>query len=460
MLYNPINAISNNMDGLHYYIYLLRNRISYYRYVFYYGFNVFTLIRTVAFLYSLYDLIMDIIGLKESSFYMIVLFGISILWTAIDYIVNYGDKYTVIEEIPDYYSNIHFVENRLNNGETERKEWKRIDIKNKNITDRVFVRDEVNAFLQNTKTINYTEKPDYKNLIQKIIRNNWDIYMPYLKRQYLDANYTGSLFFNEKKYGISNEFDETSLNVTLHKTCYYDSFLTDIAPGKKIVYRKNGKVVSELTGDLSCVTETGNGLKQLKNVGEYVGSNHPGVSTLLFYHSKIRLYRQSRILQSSPSKYSPTGSGSVDYNDIKKSGNTSNFVDVVRYGMNRELFEEVFDNPKVIYDDYVDTRIIGYFKWVRKAGKAEFIGISKMKKNMLIKNSNAEHDGEGEYVDLDALTVEDLMNSIKAILSDIENDTVNAGDYSIPVVVALKILYELCEKVSDKSQSPEKVLFE
>ena len=128
--------------------------------------------------------------------------------------------------------------------------------------------------------------------------------------------------------------------------------------------------------------------------------------------------------------------------------------------MNRELFEEVFDNPKVIYDDYVDARIIGYFKWVRKAGKAEFIGISKMKKNMLIKNSNAEHDGEGEYVDLDALTVEDLMNSIKAILSDIENDTVNAGDYSIPVVVALKILYELCEKVSDKSQSPEKVLFE
>ena len=399
------------MDGLHYYIYLLRNRISYYRYVFYYGFNVLTLMRTIAFLYSLYDLMMDIIGLKESNIYMVVLFGMSILWTAIDYVINYGDKYTVIEEIPDYYSNVHFVENRLNNGETERKAWKRIDIKNKNVTDRVFIRDEVNSFLQNTKSIDYKEKPEYKKLIQKTIRTNWDRYMPYLKRQYLDANYTGSLFFNEKKYGISGEFDETSDDVTLHKTCYYDSFLTDIAPGKKIVYRKNGIVLSELTGDLSCVEETRSGDKLLKNVGEYVCSNHPGVSTLLFYHSKIRLYRQSRILQSSPSKYSPTGSGSVDYSDIRKSGNTGNFIDVVRYGMNRELFEEVFDNPKITYDDYVETRIIGYFKWIRKAGKAEFIGISKMKQNMLIKNSNAEHDGEGEYIELNALTVEELMNS-------------------------------------------------
>ena len=71
--------------------------------------------------------------------------------------------------------------------------------------------------------------------------------------------------------------------------------------------------------------------------------------------------------------------------------------------------------------------------------------------------SKVELTGDEHYIK--ANTVEILMESIKRELPDIENDVINAGNYSIPCVIAMRYLYEMCKEVDDKQIAPETALF-
>jgi hypothetical protein len=88
------------------------------------------------------------------------------------------------------------------------------------------------------------------------------------------------------------------------------------------------------------------------------------------------LWKQTDEAIGSPGKLVPTGSGSSDADDYRGPGNALN---AIQYGMQRELYEEcsLKELPQNTRK-FVDTKIIGYFRWVNQGGKPEFVGISKL----------------------------------------------------------------------------------
>lgn len=75
------------------------------------------------------------------------------------------------------------------------------------------------------------------------------------------------------------------------------------------------------------------------------------------------------------------GSGSANHADI--SFDKADFKNVLRYGMVRELMEEGgllthIDANRIQALALENTSVLGFFRWVRRAGKPEFIGVTKL----------------------------------------------------------------------------------
>ncbi len=75
-------------------------------------------------------------------------------------------------------------------------------------------------------------------------------------------------------------------------------------------------------------------------------------------------------------------SGSANWEDCKKHlGKPDGLRTAVINGMNRELWEESVGKRSVKKQKFtgcLTTRITGYFRWLTKAGKSEFVGVSRL----------------------------------------------------------------------------------
>ncbi len=68
----------------------------------------------------------------------------------------------------------------------------------------------------------------------------------------------------------------------------------------------------------------------------------------------------------------PTGSGSADARDIID----TDFQRTIIHAMERELQEESMANKDQSHD--FQTMILGFYRWVSRGGKPEFVGITKL----------------------------------------------------------------------------------
>jgi len=118
--------------------------------------------------------------------------------------------------------------------------------------------------------------------------------------------------------------------------------------------------------------------RTLKSIAESDLANIIGVSTLAFTSDgMLVLIRQGGDVESSRGLWAPSGSGSMDRADVRASrhfGRHPRLKDVVRYAMERELIEEC----PLPFRDIIHTKVIGYFRWVNKGGKPEYLGLTKL----------------------------------------------------------------------------------
>lgn len=72
----------------------------------------------------------------------------------------------------------------------------------------------------------------------------------------------------------------------------------------------------------------------------------------------------------------PTGSGSCDWEDTvrARSGEVDLHATLAR-AMEREFMEESFGGAPVTLR--CETRVLGYFRWIRRGGKPEFVGVTR-----------------------------------------------------------------------------------
>ncbi len=263
----------------------------------------------------------------------------------------------------------------------------------------IFFSAAFNARLAEVRPIAAVRDPDREKALREAVDARWEAGQGrFLRRAWLDALEQGRPFFNEEKFGVSGPLDPELNSVPVHKCRYYDAFLTNIIPGKRLLDPDTGK---ELCPPWQPPTDPEGRLTEADSLR--VMADDPGVSTLLLYHGRLICWRQARLSDSSPGLLVPAGSGSPDWNDyLRCAGDPDGFRRALICGMERELNEESFGGRAG--PDCFETRLLGAFRWLRKAGKPEFIGLTRLREGVSLPLApNAEEVGSGCSIELSAL---------------------------------------------------------
>ncbi len=106
-------------------------------------------------------------------------------------------------------------------------------------------------------------------------------------------------------------------------------------------------------------------------------ANYIGASTIAITKDDyIIIGQQGDHSKANPGRYAPSGSGSVNYSDLKVS---RNFNSLLINAMEREFSEENNCSPE---KDSIKTILIGYCRLIERGGKPDFFGITRINKNL------------------------------------------------------------------------------
>ncbi|MDY6991666.1 MAG: hypothetical protein SVR94_03535 [Pseudomonadota bacterium] len=217
----------------------------------------------------------------------------------------------------------------------------------------------------------------YEKKVLNNIKEYWDDV-----HEFLSLKSKGqSRLFNESKVAIMSQLDSEITEITLGKTSYFTSVITNEACSH--VIEKYGLIIKDFRVLFPIYFE--NDQAYLEPIGvSSLMSNDIGISTLALTEDNYLFYWvQNQYAQQSQGSLAPTGSGSSDWDDTNKA---NNFISLIQYGMARELWEEsqLQNNSqyKLTKEDKLmlakNTYVIGFFRWVKRGGRPEFIGISRI----------------------------------------------------------------------------------
>ncbi|MEV6345995.1 hypothetical protein [Actinoplanes sp. NPDC051851] len=189
--------------------------------------------------------------------------------------------------------------------------------------------------------------------------------------------------------------------VNLSRTRYFSMVVTnylverDLVDGKGRVVFRGSSLVTGAPGD------------PLETLKESSLANVIGASTLAFAEDNLAvLVRQSSNSLSSGLLWAP-GSGSMDLRDVRslRFVRSQPLAAIIRATMERELTEEASLQP----DEIMWTEINGYFRWVNKGGKPEYVGVTRLQGNA--------NDFKGRRV---RLTERGYVDSVETVTIDLE----------------------------------------
>lgn len=236
------------------------------------------------------------------------------------------------------------------------------------------------------KTIKYIHI--YRSVLVKFLNCKW---------RNLCSN--GGLFFNEEKLCMANElYDRKEANkyiVSLCKGSYYNSYLTNNIYNKKIKYK-------------GFILESPLNIRnyEIQSLFDSIMGDHIGVSTLAISKDGfIIIMCHNNRTNINANKLQPTGSGSVDFKDIKKG---PNFINIIKYAAVRELIEET-NVPNSLINE---TIITGFYRDLNRAGKPEFCCITFLNEDFMDINEVLIPNGKEESDEILRIRIFDKDGSI------------------------------------------------
>jgi len=233
---------------------------------------------------------------------------------------------------------------------------------------------KIDSYIQ-LNTLTFCEDIEKKKtIIHQIEKNNGNLL--FLHFNYKKALASKKMFFNADKFCLSQDIvPRHDLKVFCHNGSYYDTYLTNIIAGKQLLL--NNKIIADATNMFPI--QTGEGVSFFKSISESNLNNEIGVSTLgITLDNYLILRTQLNSAQSSSNLLIPTGSGSCDWADIQG----EDFTSTITTAMQRELWEENIDTHVCSNSSVGTTKLLGYFRWVEKGCKPEFVGITKLNVNL------------------------------------------------------------------------------
>lgn len=203
---------------------------------------------------------------------------------------------------------------------------------------------------------------------------------------------------NDTKFGLSGVLGKTFLNAQVYKIGYFDSLVTNEAFRNQIYTRverlgEHDKPKPHTRLDEFFPIYPSGGAWYLKPFPTPDIANHVGITTLaLTADNEVVLHRQAAGMAIGEGQVVVSGSGSVDYADLERSDHNGDLLKVIRYSMARELSEEASrvgkgfevkwlkkkNHATRISEALTGTIITGFFRWVNRCGKPEFIGVTKL----------------------------------------------------------------------------------
>lgn len=171
--------------------------------------------------------------------------------------------------------------------------------------------------------------------------------------------------------------------VTVKKSYYYDALLTAEAFRSRIFRTNidgNTEVFTDLTTYFPVKKELIGGADHLRfvpDLHEQV-SGHIGITSLLFTENRrVAMLFQGSTKAIDANSVTVGGSGSMNYDDLKGTKN-HDLKEAVRFAMAREVAEETGMKAQ-LGTLIANTRVTGFFRWINRCGKPEFVGITHTK---------------------------------------------------------------------------------
>lgn len=311
--------------------------------------------------------------------------------------------------------------------------------------DLVFVSQKLNLYLQTTPL--KISMSDSKNKhIKSYLQRHRDVLLQYLNYYFFSSLKHNRQFTNDEKFCLSKDIALNTAHVSCHKAGYFDSFLTNQTTGTTLVIQDN-KHTTISTEHIFPADTDPEGHRILSDVNSSSMNNHIGCSTLgISLDHKIIVWEQGKTTQFSRGLLTPTGSGSANASDIEG----QDFQKTLVTAMERELREE--SNPdKSLIGVQNKTKILGFYRWVSRGGKPEFIGLTKLPGNAdMYKPGIGEVRSEKSAIHhhFEIKTIDQIPTAISQIR--------RTGTLSIPLFMCL---YQLEEMYKTQKEELETFIF-
>jgi hypothetical protein len=287
----------------------------------------------------------------------------------------------------------------------------------------------------------------HRHQVRAAIRENREFCLSHITRMFEQSRAENIHFINESKWCLASELQLSADMIDVHKGRYFDSYCTNEAC-TTVLIDNHGNERSGF-GLFPHVINT-DGSANLLDLESAAVNNHAGLSTLVITsdHQFVVWQQGSRNIES-PRHIVATASGSGDFGDV----DLFSLRRTVKNGMVRELREEGLRRG-VHYSNGAPegTAVIGFFRWIARGGKPEFLGITRLP----IKASEMQPDGREVIHPKDGrsrLKNTFLLNNIAALphvidqIHALEDTSVNGGTIllSLPLRVILSRLKEMLE---------------
>ncbi len=309
----------------------------------------------------------------------------------------------------------------------------------KGLPESVAMSEELNAALWYS-TVDASEDRTAFDSLEARLRNDGRLFTDVLKLKYASLG-DSQRFFNEDKVCLGTDLLAVSDPVTVFRGTYYHGYLTNELATQRVDSR-DARPLNRYSGCSQPVFVQCGVRYELSAIAASTMSNHIGASVLLFTSDRRIQYWRHIHGEHNIGKASATGSGSCDWSDwAELSSDRRSLSAMVLRAMERELREESGLLGKAVRDEPIEIRLLGYFRWTRRGGKPEFVGLAKaaIHSEQLhpdVTEVDAPHD-EAYFLEADDLDV---------LRTEIDRFLAQPDRCSLPLWVALTCLRARCEK--------------
>ena len=231
--------------------------------------------------------------------------------------------------------------------------------------------------------------------------------------------------------------------VTVRKSFYFDALLTAEAFRSRL-FRNNLGGEKELYTDLTSYFPV-----QEEEIGGEIGvrfqsdfykkvSGHIGITTLLLTENRrIAMLYQGAGKAVGARTVTLGGSGSMDYSDLAAAERTGDLRTAITHAMACELGEET-GMDDLIGGIEACTRLTGFFRWINRSGKPEFVGITYVPGIPFAQQAAIDGDEVVKFEEI-PVTIE-TMRDFKEALEWIHDNKVNISLSSLMALHRMTVI--------------------